>query len=112
MTARETAERHAQDVADGNLDRLMHDSAGNAVNEVRELGGPPQVDDELRDPHLLLQQDRHPIHHLYPQIPWYRYRAAFRELRPTLVANGAIIQGSGTSPHVPVQLREHLAAEV
>jgi len=61
---------------------------------------------------LLLQQDRHLIHHLYPQIPWYRYRAAFRELRPLLVANGAIIQGTGTTPHVPIQLREHAEAEV
>ena len=55
---------------------------------------------------LLLQQDRHLIHHLYPQIPWYRYRRAFRELRPLLVANGAIIQGRGTSPHVPIRLRQ------
>lgn len=56
---------------------------------------------------LLLQQDRHLIHHLYPSIPWYRYRAAFRELRPVLEANGATIQGTGTTPHVPIQLREH-----
>jgi len=55
---------------------------------------------------LLLQQDRHLIHHLYPTIPWYRYRAAFRELRPLLEANGAIIQGTGTKPRVPIQLRE------
>jgi len=43
---------------------------------------------------------------------WYRYRAAFRELRPLLVANGAIIQGTGTTPHVPIQLWEHAGAEV
>jgi beta-carotene hydroxylase len=55
---------------------------------------------------LLLQQDRHLIHHLYPSIPWYRYRAAFRELRPLLEAHGAIIQGTGSSPRVPIQLRE------
>ena len=54
---------------------------------------------------LLLQQDHHLIHHLYPSIPWYRYRAAFTELRPFLEANDAIIQGRGTSPHVPIQLR-------
>jgi beta-carotene hydroxylase len=59
---------------------------------------------------LLLQQDRHLVHHLYPSIPWYRYRAAARELRPILEANGAIIQGIGTDPHVPIQLREHPAA--
>ena len=55
---------------------------------------------------VLLQQDRHLIHHLYPQIPWYRYRAAFRELRPLLESNGAVIQGTGSHPHVPIQLRE------
>jgi fatty acid desaturase len=54
---------------------------------------------------LLLQQDRHLVHHLYPTIPWYRYRAAARELRPILEANGAIIQGIDTHPHVPIQLR-------
>lgn len=55
---------------------------------------------------LLLQQDRHLIHHLYPSIPWYRYRAAFRDLRPLLETRAAIIQGTGSSPHVPIQLRE------
>lgn len=59
---------------------------------------------------LLLQQDRHLIHHLYPSIPWYRYRAAFRELRPLLEANGAIIQGTGSNPRIPVQLRETVPA--
>jgi len=54
---------------------------------------------------LLLQQDRHLVHHLYPTIPWYRYRAAYRELRPILEANGAIIEGIDTTPHVPVRLR-------
>ncbi len=42
MTARETAERHAQDVADANFGRLMQDFAGDALNEVMALGGPPQ----------------------------------------------------------------------
>jgi hypothetical protein len=42
VTAPETAQRHAQDVADGNFGRLMRDFAGNALNEVMELGGPPQ----------------------------------------------------------------------
>ena len=40
------------------------------------------------------------------------YRAAIRERRPLLVANGAIIQGTGTTPHGPIQLREHAATEV
>ena len=55
---------------------------------------------------LLLQQDRHLIHHLYPQIPWYRYRAVHRELAALLAAEQARIEGSGTHPHVPIQLRE------
>lgn len=55
---------------------------------------------------MMLQQDRHLIHHLYPSIPWFRYRQAFRELRPLIEANHAIIQGIDTSPHVPIQLRE------
>ena len=42
MTAREAAERHAQDVVDGNFARLMQDFAGNAMNEVMSAGGPPQ----------------------------------------------------------------------
>jgi hypothetical protein len=40
--ARETAERHAQDVVDANFGRLMQDFAGDAMNEVMALGGPPQ----------------------------------------------------------------------
>lgn len=55
---------------------------------------------------LLLQQDRHLIHHLYPQIPWYRYRAVHRELAGLLADREARIEGTGTHPHVPVQLRE------
>jgi beta-carotene hydroxylase len=54
---------------------------------------------------LLLQQDRHLVHHLHPSIPWYRYRAAGRELRPILEARGARIEGIGTHPHVPIVLR-------
>ncbi len=54
---------------------------------------------------LLLQQDRHLIHHLYPSIPWYRYRAAYRELLPLLREREAIIAGPGTEPRVPIRLR-------
>ena len=42
MTARETAERHAHDVVDGNLQRLMGDFAGSAFNQLMGIGGPPQ----------------------------------------------------------------------
>ncbi len=42
---------------------------------------------------VLLQQDRHLIHHLYPSIPWYRYRAAHRELASLLRERGAVVAG-------------------
>lgn len=42
MSARETAERHAQDVVDGNLAQLMGDFAGSAFTQLMGTGGPPQ----------------------------------------------------------------------
>lgn len=42
---------------------------------------------------LYLQQNLHLIHHMLPTVPFYRYRAVFDELRPTLVKNGARIEG-------------------
>jgi fatty acid desaturase len=54
---------------------------------------------------FLLQQDRHLIHHLYPSVPWFRYRAVFRELRPLLRAEGAIIEGRDADPPRRIQLR-------
>lgn len=33
-------------------------------------------------------QNLHAIHHLFPQLPWYRYRAALKELDPGLRAAG------------------------
>lgn len=62
---------------------------------------------------LLLGQDHHLIHHLYPSIPWYRYRAAFGELRPLLEAKGARIQGRGTGrPIVMVGAINHVATDI
>lgn len=40
---------------------------------------------------MLLGQDHHLIHHLYPRVPFYRYRALYREIRPSLEQNGARI---------------------
>ncbi len=40
---------------------------------------------------MLLGQDHHLIHHLYPRVPFYRYRALYREIRPSLVQQGARI---------------------
>lgn len=54
---------------------------------------------------LLLQQDHHLIHHLYPSVPWYRYRAVYREVRPLLEAEGARIEGRGTNPYRPIQMK-------
>jgi beta-carotene hydroxylase len=59
---------------------------------------------------VLLQQDRHLIHHLYPQIPWFRYGAAHRRLKEFLAARGAVIEGSGTAPHVPVRLKQAITS--
>lgn len=42
---------------------------------------------------LYLQQNLHLIHHMLPVVPFYRYRAVFDELRPTLVGHGARIEG-------------------
>ena len=54
---------------------------------------------------LLLQQDRHLIHHLYPPVPWYCYRAVFREIRPLLEAEGAAIEGRDSDPPRRIRLR-------
>lgn len=42
---------------------------------------------------MLLAQDHHLIHHLYPRLPFYRYRTVYRQIRPSLVANGAHLDG-------------------
>jgi len=42
---------------------------------------------------LLLQQNLHLVHHMLPAVPFYRYRAVFDELRPTLEAHGVRIEG-------------------
>ena len=54
---------------------------------------------------LLLQQDRHLIHHLYPSIPWFRYRAAHRELELLLRERGAVVAGPSSDPRERVRLR-------
>lgn len=42
---------------------------------------------------LYLQQNLHLIHHMLPAVPFYRYRAVFDELRPTLERHGVRIEG-------------------
>ena len=41
---------------------------------------------------MLLGQDHHLIHHMYPRVPFFRYRRLFREIRPSLEANNASIR--------------------
>jgi fatty acid desaturase len=40
---------------------------------------------------LLLGQNYHLIHHLYPRVPFYRYARCFRTVEPVLRANGSSI---------------------
>ena len=48
---------------------------------------------------LMLGQNLHLIHHLYPRVPFYRYRAAFDDHRPDLEARGApIVTGLTARP--------------
>lgn len=42
---------------------------------------------------LLLQQNLHLMHHLWPSVPFYNYARLYRRLRPTLIAKGSPIQG-------------------
>jgi fatty acid desaturase len=42
---------------------------------------------------LLLQQNLHLMHHLWPSVPFYNYDRLFRALRPVLVAEGSRIEG-------------------
>lgn len=42
---------------------------------------------------LLQGQNYHLIHHMLPAVPYFRYEAAFREMRPILEAKGARIEG-------------------
>ena len=48
---------------------------------------------------LLLGQNFHNIHHLYPKVPFYRYATLFRELEPELEAKGTPIVRWGRWPH-------------
>jgi beta-carotene hydroxylase len=49
----------------------------------------------------LLEQDHHLMHHLFPRVPWYRYRRLFTEIRPILEKNNARIEGRRLGPDVP-----------
>ena len=40
---------------------------------------------------LFLYQNLHLLHHLFPTIPWFRYRAAYGKLEPGIRAEGGLI---------------------
>lgn len=41
---------------------------------------------------ILLGQNYHLIHHMYPRIPWYKYAQVYKRIRPDLEANDAPIE--------------------
>lgn len=43
---------------------------------------------------LLLGQNYHLIHHMFPRLPWYKYRQVYLRIKPDLEANGAAIYES------------------
>jgi beta-carotene hydroxylase len=47
---------------------------------------------------LLYGQTYHLIHHLYPRVPFYRYKAVFTKLRGFFESNGAQIYPAGSQP--------------
>ncbi|MBL8553627.1 MAG: fatty acid desaturase [Phenylobacterium sp.] len=47
---------------------------------------------------LLLQQNLHLMHHLWPSVPFYNYARLFRALRPVLAAENARIEGLMVGP--------------
>jgi beta-carotene hydroxylase len=62
------------------LPHFPHDSTDRRFN-ARAYGGPLVAV-------LHLNQNYHLIHHLWPRIPWFRYREAYLATRPTLRALG------------------------
>lgn len=49
---------------------------------------------------LWLFQNYHSIHHLFPRVPFYRYRQVFRQIEPVMQRNGSPIQRFGAA-HAP-----------
>ena len=51
---------------------------------------------------VLLQQNLHLMHHLWPSVPFYNYARLFRRLRPVLQAEGSRIEGLMVGPYAKV----------
>jgi len=49
---------------------------------------------------MLLQQNLHLMHHLWPSVPFYNYSKLYRALKPVLRAEGSRIEGLMVGPHV------------
>jgi len=49
---------------------------------------------------ILLGQNYHLIHHMYPRLPWYKYQEVFFKIEPFLKSVGAPVEDS-YSPHLP-----------
>ncbi len=47
---------------------------------------------------LLLQQNLHLMHHLWPSVHFYNYARLYRALRPVLIAEGSRIEGLTVGP--------------
>ena len=47
---------------------------------------------------VLLQQNLHLMHHLWPSVPFYNYARLFHRLRPVLAAEGSRIEGLMVGP--------------
>ncbi len=47
---------------------------------------------------LLLGQSYHLVHHLYPRVPFYKYKSVFTRLRGFFESNGALIYPAGQAP--------------
>lgn len=47
---------------------------------------------------LLLQQNLHLMHHLWPSVPFYNYARLYRALKRVLIAEGSRIEGLGVGP--------------
>ncbi len=63
---------------------------------------------------LLFGQNYHLIHHLYPKLPWYKYKAVYEQIQPYLeskdsaidrIDQGAALHSSPNGSQLPVQAK-------
>ncbi len=61
---------------------------------------------------LLLGQNYHLVHHLWPRVPFFRYGRCFRDARTELEQRGAIIEGIGGSLDLPAPLSTPMGGDL